>query len=122
MSTLRLQPCNDNLGHLGEDKDGQRMIEIPYCADLCFVVTIYKVVKTFPVFLSGPKVSNNIMFWWLGWYSEPVKQTSQIETFYEYQPSGAGGTRSPTATPHRLQNPKWLTGDPKMADVVWKWV
>ena len=41
------------------------MIEIPYCSDLGFVVTIYKVVKTFPVFLSGPKVLNNIMFWLL---------------------------------------------------------
>ena len=34
----------------------------------------------------------------------------------EYQPSGAGGTRSPPATPHRL-----LVG-PKMADGVWKGV
>ena len=27
---------------------------------------------------------------------------------HKYQPSGEGGTRSPTATPHCLQNPKWL--------------
>ena len=40
----------------------------------------------------------------------------------KYQPSGAGGTRSPPATPHRLQNPKWPPGGPKMADGVWKWV
>ena len=40
----------------------------------------------------------------------------------EYQPSGAGGTRSPPATPHRLQNPKWPPGAPKMADGVWKGV
>ena len=26
----------------------------------------------------------------------------------KYQPSGAGGTCSPPATPHRLQNPKWM--------------
>ena len=34
----------------------------------------------------------------------------------EYKPSSAGGTRSPPATPHRLQNPKWLPVSPKMAD------
>ena len=32
----------------------------------------------------------------------------------EYQPSGAGGTRSPPAMPYRLLNPKWLTGGPKL--------
>ena len=32
----------------------------------------------------------------------------------QYQPSGTGGTRSPQ------QNPKWMPGDPKMADMVWK--
>ena len=31
-------------------------------------------------------------------------------------------TRSPPATPHRLQNPKWTAGDPKMAIGVWKGV
>ena len=40
----------------------------------------------------------------------------------QYQPSGEGGARSPPATPHRLQNPKWLPGGPKMADEVWKGV
>ena len=40
----------------------------------------------------------------------------------QYQPSGKGGTRSPPATPHRLQNPKWPPGGPKMADGVWKGV
>ena len=40
--------------------------------------------------------------------------------FGKYQPSGAGGTRSPPATPHRLQNPKWPPGGPEMADGVWK--
>ena len=39
---------------------------------------------------------------------------------YRYQPSGEGGTRSPPATPHRLQNPKWPPGGPKMANEVWK--
>ena len=43
-------------------------------------------------------------------------------SFVKYQPSGAGGTRSPPATPHRLQNPKWPPGGPKMADGVWKGV
>ena len=37
----------------------------------------------------------------------------------EYQPSGEGGTRSPPATPHRLQNPKWPPGGPEMADGGW---
>ena len=32
-----------------------------------------------------------------------------------YQPSGARGTRSPHAMPHRLQNPKWLLGGHKIA-------
>ena len=40
----------------------------------------------------------------------------------KHQPSGEGGTRSPPATPHRLQNPKWPPGGPKMADGVWKGV
>ena len=38
----------------------------------------------------------------------------------EYQPSGEGGTRSPPATLHCLQNPKWQPGGLKMADGVWK--
>ena len=37
-------------------------------------------------------------------------------------PSGEGGTRSPPATPHRVQNPKWPPEGPKMADGVWKGV
>ena len=40
----------------------------------------------------------------------------------KYQPSGEGGTRSPPATPHHLQNPKWPPGGPKMAEGVWKGV
>ena len=40
----------------------------------------------------------------------------------EYQPSGEGGTHSPPAPPHRLQNPKWPPGGPKMVDGVWKGV
>ena len=31
-----------------------------------------------------------------------------------------GGTRSPPAKPHRLQNPIWPPGGPKMSDGVWK--
>ena len=45
-----------------------------------------------------------------------------VNRFIKYQPSGEGGARSPPATPHRLQNPKWLSGDPKMADGVRKGV
>ena len=74
------------------------------------------------------------------------------DKFPQYQTSGAGGTRSPPATPHRLQHlprplyPKWPMGSgnranlrlldppteaskskmaargPKMADGVWKGV
>ena len=40
----------------------------------------------------------------------------------KYQSSGAGVTLSLPATPHRLQNPKWLLGGPKVADGVWKGV
>ena len=41
---------------------------------------------------------------------------------FKYQPSGAGGTHSPSATPHHLPNPKWPPGGPKTADGVWKGV
>ena len=41
---------------------------------------------------------------------------------FEYQPSGAGGTRSPPATLHCLQNPKWPPGGPKKGDRAWKGV
>ena len=40
----------------------------------------------------------------------------------KYQPCGAGGTRSLPATPHRLQNPKWPEGGPKMEDMALKGV
>ena len=46
----------------------------------------------------------------------------QASISQEYQPSGKGGTRSPPATPHRLQNPRWPPGGPKMADGVRKGV
>ena len=48
------------------------------------------------------------------------KESKRSENMHEYQPSGEGGARSPPATPHRLQNPKWPPGGPKMADGVWK--
>ena len=48
--------------------------------------------------------------------AHPLKH---IQAHTKYQPSGAGGTRSPPATPHRLQT-KWPPGGPKMADGVWK--
>ena len=51
------------------------------------------------------------------------KKTPELvgkEILSKYQPSGAGGTRSPPATPHRLQRrtacqwaPKWSTGSGK---------
>ena len=44
------------------------------------------------------------------------------KTSGKYQPSSEGGTHSPPATPHRLQNPIWPSVGPKMADVVWKGV
>ena len=50
------------------------------------------------------------------------KKWKKMEWSGKYQPSGAGGTRSPTATLHRLQNPKWPPGAPEMADGVWKGV
>ena len=34
----------------------------------------------------------------------------------KYQPSGAGGTRSPPATPHHLLHQKWSPEGPKIAD------
>ena len=37
----------------------------------------------------------------------------------EYQPSGAGGNRSPPATPHRLQKSRMAARGPKMADGIW---
>ena len=33
----------------------------------------------------------------------------------KYQPSGKGGTCSPPAAPHCLQNPKWPTGSGKVS-------
>ena len=45
-----------------------------------------------------------------------------FDNLMKYQPSGAGGTRSPPATPHSLQNPKWPPVGPKMANGVWKGV
>ena len=43
-------------------------------------------------------------------------------SYYQDQPSGEEGTRSPPATLHRPQNQKWRPGGPKMADGVWKGV
>ena len=33
----------------------------------------------------------------------PIVLSTSVQKQFEYQPSGAGGTRSPPATPHRLQ-------------------
>ena len=45
---------------------------------------------------------------------------AQIKVKDEYQTSGAGGTCSPPAKPHHLQNQKLPLEGPKMADGVWK--
>ena len=51
------------------------------------------------------------------------RKTVQIgKNLSKYQPSGEGGTRSPPATLHRLQNPKWPQGCPKMVGGVYPWV
>ena len=50
------------------------------------------------------------------------QKLNYLTSMRKYQPSSAGGTRSPPAMPHRLQNPKWPPGAPKMADVVWNGV
>ena len=52
--------------------------------------------------------------------SEEDEDYEDDEDYEEYQPSGEGGARSPPATPHCLQNPKWPPGGPKMAEGVWK--
>ena len=56
-------------------------------------------------------------------YPEQEKHDfTQTRKHEKYQPSSAGGTRSPPAMPHRLQNPKWPPVAPKMADGVLKGV
>ena len=52
-----------------------------------------------------------------------LKVSRQVNDFYQkYQLSGAEGTRSPPAMPHRLHNPKWLSRGPKIANGAWKGV
>ena len=70
-------------------------------------------------------------------HKEKTIQKYKKDIFREYQPSGEEGTRSPPATPHRMQrhtacntappatlhrmqNPVWLPGGPKMVDRIWK--
>ena len=58
---------------------------------------------------------------WLNHQREGDGTKAYIGNFLQYQPSnGAGGTSSPPATPHRLQNPIWPLGGPKMANGFWK--
>ena len=45
--------------------------------------------------------------WWQFWNFEVLIE-GMIES--KYQPSSARGTHSPSASLHRLQNPKWMTG------------
>ena len=69
------------------------------------------------------KEANKISTWFL---KEKLFTTSDRDRHFfqiphhQYQPSGAGGTHSPPATPHCLQNPKWPPGGPKKANGVWK--
>ena len=37
-------------------------------------------------------------------HSDNTQDGATVQELYKYQPSGAGGTRSPPATPHRLQH------------------
>ena len=56
------------------------------------------------------------------WTDEHLELVPELKRVFKYQPSGEGGTRSLPAPPHRLQNPKWPPGEPKMADGVLKGV
>ena len=57
--------------------------------------------------ISSPKTSN-------GDTNKPLlEKRSRQRKKKRYQLSGAGGTRSPPATPHSLQNLKWSSGSPK---------
>ena len=51
-----------------------------------------------------------------------IKFSGPLIIDIQFQPSGVGGTRSPPATLHHLQNSKWPPGGPKMANRVWKGV
>ena len=64
------------------------------------------------------------MLMWLGRMRglEAKYLSIRSEKAIKYQPSGAGGTRSLPVMQHRLQNPKWSPGGPKMAEGVWKGV
>ena len=55
------------------------------------------------------RISKNI-------FKKVPQKSKNLFYFLKYQPIGKGGTRSPPKTPHRLQNPKWPPGGPKMAD------
>ena len=72
------------------------------------------------------KHPKNFGFWWILWklienylFKKSVLQISLQQIWnlsskgnngLPYQPSGERATRSPSATLHRLFNPKWLTG------------
>ena len=72
------------------------------------------------VYMRSRVCTSGIHFRQRGFYTIDKKGGWGLGTTTKYHPRGKGGTRSPPATPHRLQNPKWLPGDPKMADEVWK--
>ena len=56
------------------------------------------------------------------WQKSGKKIYPFLNKSMKYQPTGEGGTRSPPATPHHLQNPKWPPGGPIMVEGVWKGV
>ena len=95
---------------------------IPWCHDVCGVSTcvVHHSVTLHQAYVLSPH--KQYKYATIN-YSGCLKNHQNLfpsVNILEYQPSGAGGTRSPPATPHRLQNPKWLPVGPKMADRVWK--
>ena len=67
------------------------------------------------------KDSKSVIIVLKGWFIVLVSNV-RVSNTNQYQPSVEGGARSPPATQHPLQNPKWPPGGPKMADGVWKGV
>ena len=89
------------------------------------------------VYMRSRVCTSGIHFRQRGFYTIDKKGGWGLGTTTKYHPRGKGGTRSPPATPHRLQcrtacnaappamphrlqNPKWPSVGPKMADWVWK--
>ena len=96
--------CHRNHGHARDSR-------------WCSTITALGLYPVADLRLLGGRFVLQVMFHTLDGYLYVFRQES-----VQYQPSGEGGTRSPRATPHYLQNPKWPPGGPKMADGVWKGV